>query len=95
MQISDKPTLIDFWAPWCTPCNKMTPVIDELKIFIGDKADIVKINVDESPEIAKQYNIKSIPTFIILKNKEETNRLFGSFSRIELIKNLIGEDNAS
>lgn len=64
---SDKPTLVDFWAPWCGPCQTMGPIIDQLATEMGDKAKIGKINVDENPEIASKLGIMSIPAIKIFK----------------------------
>ena len=67
---SDKPTLVDFWAPWCGPCKMMTPIIEETKTKLGDKATVLKVNVDENKEVSIKYGIRSIPTIILFKNGE-------------------------
>ena len=59
---SDKPTLVDFWAPWCGPCKMMTPIIEETKNTLGDKATVIKINVAENKEVSRKYGIRSIRT---------------------------------
>lgn len=64
---SDKPTLVDFWAPWCGPCQTMGPIIDQLATAMGDKAKIGKINVDENPDVASKLGIMSIPAIKIFK----------------------------
>ncbi|SFI42312.1 thioredoxin [Paenibacillus sp. UNC496MF] len=69
--------LVDFWAPWCGPCKIMAPVLDELSTEIGDKAKIIKINVDENPESAAKYNVMSIPTLLLFKNGQVVNQLVG------------------
>jgi len=66
----DKPVLVDFWATWCHPCKAQEPIIDELISEIGTKAKIVKVEVDESPEVTQKYNVLSIPTLVIFKNGE-------------------------
>lgn len=67
---SDKPVLVDFWAPWCGPCRMLGPTIDELAETVGDSALICKLNVDESPDIAQKYGVNQIPTIIFFKNSK-------------------------
>ncbi|CAN7538640.1 thioredoxin [Paenibacillus sp. LjRoot56] len=69
--------LVDFWAPWCGPCKMIAPVLDELSTEIGDKAKIVKINVDDNPDSAAKYNVMSIPTLLIFKDGQVVNQLVG------------------
>lgn len=69
--------LVDFWAPWCGPCKIVAPILDELSAEIGDKAKIVKINVDDNPESAAKYNVMSIPTLLIFKDGQVVNQLVG------------------
>jgi thioredoxin 1 len=74
---ASEPVLVDFWAPWCGPCRAIAPMIDELATENAGSVKIVKINVDESPNVAGQYQINSIPTLMIFKDGQMVEMLQG------------------
>ena len=85
---SEKTVFIDFWASWCGTCRMMSAVVDELAEEMGDSVKVCKINIDEEKNLAVQYNVMSIPTFIVLKNGREVNRSVGVQDKEEL-KNML------
>ncbi|MFR6012690.1 MAG: thioredoxin [Coprococcus sp.] len=80
---SDKPVLVDFWAVWCGPCQMMAPILHELETEMPD-VQIGKVNVDEQMDLARQFQVVSIPTLIIFKNGQEVQRMVGVTSKEEL-----------
>lgn len=84
------PVLVDFFAPWCGPCKMLTPEIDALAETYKGKALVVKVNVDDLPELASRYNVMSVPTLLIIKNGQEVNRIVGFRPRKDISAALDG-----
>ncbi|SDE83661.1 Thioredoxin 1 [Sporomusa acidovorans DSM 3132] len=74
---SDKPSLVDFWAPWCGPCKMVAPEVEAVAQKFEGRAVVAKVNVDEQQELASQYNVMSIPTLVVFKNGNEVGRITG------------------
>jgi thioredoxin 1 len=90
-EVSDSklPILVDFWATWCGPCKTMLPILEELSKEYSDKIKIVKVDIEESMDLAKQYGIKSVPTMIVFVNGEKTNtKIIGAINKQNLVKKL-------
>ena len=85
---SSKPVLVDFWAEWCGPCRSLGPILEEIQEEIGDKAEIVKINVDENQSIAQQFQVRGIPTMIFFKDGKQAKTLVGLQPKTEIVKSI-------
>lgn len=87
---SDRPTLVDFFATWCGPCKAMAPVLDQLKSEMGDQVRILKIDVDRNPNVAAQFQVRGVPTFVLFKQGKVVWRQSGGMSASTL-KNVINQ----
>ncbi len=83
--ISEKPTLVDFFATWCQPCKMMHPILEQVKATLGDKIRIIKVDVDKHQQVAAQYQIQSVPTLILFQKGEILYRQSGAMLRNELL----------
>ena len=84
IQLSDKPVVIDVYATWCGPCKVMAPIFEELEKELGNQYKFAKLNVDEAREIATQYRVTSVPTFLFIKNNELVGKEVGNKSKEDL-----------
>lgn len=83
---SDKPVLIDFWAPWCGPCRMLSPVISEIAEEYGDKVKVCKVNVDDEGELAASFNVMSIPTLVVVKDGKVANSAVGVRPKAQIVE---------
>ena len=87
---SETPVLVDFWAEWCGPCRIVAPLLDEIAAELGEKVKIVKLNVDENPNVAGKLGIRSIPTMILFKNGQAAAQRVGAAPKGEILRWISG-----
>jgi thioredoxin 2 len=85
---SPVPVLVDAWAPWCGPCHMIAPVVDQLATELAGRIRVVKLNVDENPQTAARFDLRSIPTLLVLKDGREVDRLVGVQPKREIARRL-------
>ncbi len=85
---SDKPVLVDFWAPWCGPCRRQGPIVEELSNELKGKVKVAKLNTDDNPKTAQAYNIRGIPCLIVFKSGKVADQMVGLRSKEELLQTI-------
>ena len=82
------PVVVDFWAPWCGPCRKISPIIDDIATEYAGKVKVVKVNTDENLKLTQEFSISGIPSVLIFKNGEAVERLVGLMQKSQVIANI-------
>jgi thioredoxin 1 len=85
---STVPVIVDFWAPWCGPCRRLAPELDAVSAQVGEKAKIVKVNIDEETDLAVRYGVQSIPLIVFFKEGKQVDSLLGLRPRQEIAAKL-------
>ena len=88
IQGSSLPLLVDFWAEWCGPCKIVAPILEEIASEHADKLRVAKLNVDDAPQVARRFNVMSIPTMILFQEGKPATRIVGAKSKAALLSDL-------
>lgn len=85
---NEKPVVVDYWAEWCGPCRMVAPVLEEIAVEHGDKIEVVKLNIDENPDVAKRYGIMAIPTMNVFSRGQVVKQIVGAKPKSAMLKEL-------
>ena len=90
---SETPVLVDFFATWCGPCQMLMPVLKDVKINLGERVTIIKIDVDKNRELAAQFQVRGVPTMLLFQNGKQLWRQSGVLTKDEIIRTIIGKSS--
>ena len=85
---AEQPVVVDFWAEWCGPCKMIAPILDEIAAEHAGKVRVAKLNVDDNPDIARRFDVMSIPTLIVFKDGQPAKRMIGAKGKGQLLQEL-------
>jgi thioredoxin 1 len=88
VQGSTEPVIVDFWAEWCGPCKMIAPILEEIAGEQAGKLRVTKLNVDDAPEIARRFEVMSIPTLLVFRDGEPAKRIVGAKGKAQLLEDL-------
>ncbi len=88
VQSASEAVVVDFWAEWCGPCKMISPILEEIAAEHKDKVRVVKLNVDDNPDVTRRYDVMSIPTLIVFKDGQAKKRVVGAKGKSQLVQEL-------